>query len=120
MINKKRIKKSHATLIENQARSAKALLEDKQFSFFIEYLNAQKKEIERVILNNTIRDSYKEGVFGGIKHTFFSPKKEQLAEYSGKYKMIDDAIRFLQARVETHREMQENLKTGRLEINENE
>ena len=103
--------------IDSAAKSAELLLTNKKFSFFMEYLDTAKKDIERVILNNTVRDVTEElTVSETLKKKFFKPKKEEIAELSGKYQLITQQLDFLNRTVQIKKEAEELEMQGKLII----
>lgn len=82
---------SEEELQEVEARSlaAQELLKDERFKFFRDMLDNQLKYAEETVLNNTIRE-FQEVVPISEKITriFKTPKKQQVDELAGQYKLI--------------------------------
>jgi len=97
---KRKITSSQWETIQEEARSAKLLLQGKSFSFFANFLIQGKLDIERMILNNTVRDVTEEhSISETIKKSFFTSKKDQLQELSGRYKMLAEVTQMLENKI---------------------
>jgi len=84
-------------LIEKKSSAARLILENPRYAFIMEYIAQAKKEIENMILNNTVREVLEEyTVADNLKRIFKITKKVQIDELSGQYKFIDQFIDFLQ------------------------
>jgi len=76
--------------IRDKARQARLLLHDPSFSDYQELIADSISAIENKILNNTIREVEEAGIIGSLTKTFITPKKVQLDELSGKYRILKD------------------------------
>lgn len=82
--------------IEAKSKAAKLILEEKRFSFLIDYLKSAKADIERIILNNTVREVREEvTITDQLKRIFVTPRKQQLDELAGQYKLLEQLFNFL-------------------------
>lgn len=75
--------------VEARSVAANELLNDERFQFFRDMLSNQEKYAEDTVLNNTIRE-YQEVVpiSDKIQRIFKTPKKVQVDELAGQYKLI--------------------------------
>jgi hypothetical protein len=88
---KKIVSKEKYDETENLARVAREFLEEERFQIVRDLLNNQLNYIESSILNNSITDAREcVTITDKIKKTFFRPKKEQIDELVGQYKLIKD------------------------------
>lgn len=84
-----KITKSEYEKTEEQARVASIFLNSAEYSFIRELLTNALAYTEEQILNNTVHDVTEEVTISDkIKKLFFTPKKVQIDELKGQYKII--------------------------------
>lgn len=106
--------------IESQAKAAEAILTQKRFKFFIDYLTQAQSEIERMIWNGTIREVREEMTISEtLKKVFITPKKEQVQELIGQHKFIGQMLSFLNNAILSKKEAEELEEKHRLTIEKN-
>ena len=122
--NKRFIKKDFLTQeeydnISTQASAAEEILNGKKFEFFRSLLLAAKDYASTCILENTVKDVTEEVTISeNIKKRFFTPKKVQIDELSGQYKLIDKIFSDLQYFIDLKKDTDEHISNERVIINE--
>lgn len=120
MIKKKSITESQLEQLRQEAKSANLLLNGRQFFFFMDFLKQAQSDIERMILNNTVRDvSDEHTMTDNFKKIFFTPKKEQIDELSGRYKMLREIVELLENRIKHRKELETLINDNKVIVNEN-
>jgi len=122
--NKRFIKKDFLTQeeydnISTQASAAEEILNGKKFEFFRSLLLAAKDYASTCILENTVKDVTEEVTISeNIKKRFFTPKKVQIDELSGQYKLINKIFSDLQYFIDLKKDTDEHISNERVIINE--
>jgi len=122
--NKRFIKKDFLTQeeydnISTQASAAEEILNGKKFEFFRSLLLAAKDYASTCILENTVKDVTEEVTISeNIKKRFFTPKKVQIDELSGQYKLIDKIFSDLQYFIDLKKDTDKHISNERVIINE--
>ena len=105
--------------IMDEATAALELLEDDRFQFFRDYLNNQLQYIKNSILNNTVRDVREVvPITEKLTRIFFTPKKVQVDELVGQYKLINQLLDNLKQLVSLQEELSDQLANQRVVVNE--
>jgi hypothetical protein len=105
--------------IMDEATAALELLEDDRFQFFRDYLNNQLQYIQNSILNNTVRDVREVvPITEKLTRIFFTPKKVQVDELVGQYKLINQLLDNLKQLVSLQEELSDQLANQRVVVNE--
>jgi hypothetical protein len=100
---------------ENLARVAKEFLEEERFQIVRDLLTNQLNYIESSILNNSITDAREcVTITDKIKQTFFRPKKEQIDELVGQYKLIKDFFASLDYYVNSLATLEKAVEEGKV------
>lgn len=76
--------------VRNKARQARLILQDPSFIDYQNLITDSISAIENKILNNSIREVQEAGIIGSVTKTFITPKKVQLDELAGKYRILKD------------------------------
>jgi hypothetical protein len=114
---KKIVSKEEYELTADQSATAKYFLTHKRFEFIRGYLSDVQEDIEARILNNTIREVQEEHTVSGIlKRVLITPKKEQIDELSGRYKMVNDFMNWIDTKSRSKDEMEEAELQGKVII----
>ena len=122
--NKRFIKKDFLTQeeydnISTQASAAEEILNGKKFEFFRSLLLAAKDYASTCILENTVKDVTEEVTISeNIKKRFFTPKKVQIDELSGQYKLIGKIFSDLQYFIDLKKDTDKHISNERVIINE--
>ena len=122
--NKRFIKKDFLTQeeydnISTQASAAEEILNGKKFEFFRSLLLGAKNYASTCILENTVKDVTEEVTISeNIKKRFFTPKKVQIDELSGQYKLIGKIFSDLQYFIDLKKDTDEHISNERVIINE--
>ena len=122
--NKRFVKKDFLTqeeydAIATQASAAEEILNGKKFEFFRSLLSAAKDYASTCILENTVKDVTEEVTISeNIKKRFFTPKKVQIDELSGQYKLINKIFSDLQYFIDLKKDTDKHISNERVIINE--
>jgi len=113
------ISKKEFEEIQDQAAAATDLLESPRFQFFRDYLKSTSGYVEESILNNTVRD-VKEIVTINDRLTkmFFTPKKIQVDELVGQYKLIKKLYADLQQFIVIKKDLDSEIAAGRVKVDD--
>lgn len=95
--------------IEIKARVAEAFLENEEFAPIRDLISSYKESIKKQILDNTVRDVTEEVSIGNSVKKFFTPRKLQLDELSGRYKMLVEFVETLENWVEIKQKLSSDL-----------
>jgi hypothetical protein len=83
--------------ISEQSSAAQELLDDERFSFWREYLRNKRDSIAQLILENSITEVKEVVTFSDkLKRIFTTPKKVQVDELVGQYKLVGELLDDLQ------------------------
>lgn len=86
---KMKITKAEYEKTEDQSRIASVFLNSSEYTFIRELLTNALSYAQEQILNNTVHDVTEEVTISDkIKKLFFTPKKVQLDELKGQYKLV--------------------------------
>jgi len=97
VFKKTTISKEKYDSISSQSSASAEILSSERFEFFRELLLGAKKYASTSIIENTIKDVREEvSISDKLKKTFFTPKKIQVDELSGQYKLISKIFEDLQ------------------------
>ena len=97
VFKKTTISKEKYDSISSQPSASAEILSSERFEFFRELLLGAKKYASTSIIENTIKDVREEvSISDKLKKTFFTPKKIQVDELSGQYKLISKIFEDLQ------------------------
>ena len=105
--------------IIDEASVAKQLLTDEKFEFVRQILLSAKEYAKNSILENTVMDVAEEvTVSDRIKKIFRQPKKIQVDELSGQYKLVKKFFDELQGYIDTKDAMVAQIEAGTASIDE--
>lgn len=113
------ISKEEYKEIQDNAAAADEVLTDGRFQFLRDLLNNQLKYVEQSILENTVHE-VREIVTISDKLTkmFITPKKVQVDELSGQYKLIKKFFADLEQTVKIKKDLEEAIEKGKVVIGE--
>ena len=111
------ISKEEQEAINNDAAAAEELLTDERFAFFREYLTSAMEYASTSIIENTIHDAEETiTISDKLKKTFFTPKKVQVDELSGQYKLVKKLFEDLNQFVQTKRDLDAEIEAERVKV----
>lgn len=93
--------------INDKASASSEILEHERFAFLKDFLYGQKAYYEQTILNNTLREYQDVTPFENFTRIFKTPKKLQLDELRGRYKMVCETINLLESAVEIQKQTED-------------
>lgn len=110
---KKIISKEEYDQIEDRSAVAREFLENDRFQFIRDYFQDNLNYVEKSILNNEITDVEEcVTITDKIKRTFFKPKKVQVDELVGQYKLIKKFFNDLNFYVNVKSDLDEATEKG--------
>lgn len=111
------ISKEEYDQVTTQASAASSLLKSDRFEFFRELLLAAKNYASESIIENTVKDVTEEiGVSERLKKTFFTPRKVQIDELSGQYKLVKKIFEDLQYFVDLKKNVDEQIADKKVSV----
>jgi len=101
--------------IIDEASVAKQLLTDEKFEFVRQILLSAKEYAKNSILENTVMDVAEEvTVSDRIKKIFRQPKKIQVDELSGQYKLVKKFFDELEGYIATKKNLEEQINSDQV------
>jgi hypothetical protein len=105
--------------IVNQALAAQEILEDERFQFLRDYFQSTLDYVQSSILNNTIRAADEEVVISEkIKRIFHTPKKIQVDELVGQYKLVNKFFEDLAYYARLKKELDAHISKGIVKVDD--
>lgn len=103
--------------IQDDALAASELLNDERFAFIRKYFESIQEYAQTSIVENTVHE-VKEVVTISDKLTkiFSTPKKVQVDELSGQYKLVKKFFQDLHQFVQTKKDLDAEIEAGRVKI----
>lgn len=118
---KQKISKQEYEDIQDKASAARYFLTNPRFQFIRDYLSVAADDIERKILNNTIREVREVHTINEkFKQIFITPKKLAVDELAGAYKFINQFMDDMNQFSQTKQELEEAEANGVVIIEKDE
>jgi hypothetical protein len=114
-----KISKQEADRVKDEADTAEEFLTAPRFKFLRDYLNSVKEYAQKTILENNIHEVREINTISDrLSKIFIVPKKEQIDELSGQYKLINKIFADLNRFMEMKRELNEALEKKKVKIDD--
>jgi len=95
-IKKREIPAQEWDLVQEQAKAVEEFTTEERFKFLMDFFNDNKSYILDLIAKNGVRKMTESVVNGDITRHYETTKEEQILEISGKYKLINDFLSYLE------------------------
>lgn len=95
-IKKREIPAEEWNLVQDQAKAVEEFMTEERFKFLMDFFTDNKSYILDLIAKNGVREMTESVVNGDITRTYKTTKDDQILEISGKYKLINDFLNYLE------------------------
>ena len=119
VFRKTKVSQAEFDKIAEEAIVAEEMLSSERFEFIRKILLSAKEYAQTSIVENTIMDASEEtSISDGIKRILTQPKKVQVDELSGQYKLVDKFFKELQGFIATKANIDKQIDKGTVVIDE--
>ena len=95
-IKKREVSAEEWALVKEQAETVTEFLTEPRFKFLVDFFTDNKSYILDLIAKNGVKEVVESVVNGDVTRSFKTTKEEQLMEMSGKYKLINEFLAYLE------------------------